>query len=305
MSRKLALIVCFVVLLGSMPSVFAFDSWPSPTSIFSYNNITVAYYQRSGSTVWSGWVVVFLPGGQGSAEMLTGCAGALIRMPVPVGASDLEQLSAAGWLPCWPSPSMHGWLAAEFMNVGFDFIEPLTYTFTFGTRGWIIDLLQYVRYGLGYQHILLAGFSAGGAIVADIIAWEGSNMNWLIDAAAIYEGPTVGRGVLGSSNLAYNVTVPTLLVYGSLDGPVAQNMPGVPAESGQYYADRMNFAMPHELFTVEKGHDETVIVDTLPQLISIELDFTSVDLSYSPPREPDLTSERDGLTSRPSQHFLL
>lgn len=264
MSRKLALIVCFLILVGTMPSVFAFDSWPSPSSVFSFGNVTLAYYQGASS---SSWVVVFLPGGQGSAEMLTGCAGALVRMPVPVGASDLERLSQLGWVPCWVIPSRHGWLAAEFMSVGFDFIEPLAYTFTFATRDWVISLLQDVRYGLGYRHVLLAGFSAGAAIVADMIAWEGSSMNGLIDAAAIYEGPTVGRGVLGSANLAYNVTVPTFLVYGSLDGPVAQNMPGVPAESGQYYADGILIAR-HDLLIVEKGHDETVIVDTLPELVA-------------------------------------
>jgi pimeloyl-ACP methyl ester carboxylesterase len=247
-----------------MPSVFATDSWPSPNVIFSFGSVTVAYYQRSAP---SGWIVVFLPGGQGSGEMLTGCAGKLVQMPVPVGASDLEQLSQMGWVPCWVILSNHGWLAAEFMNVGFDFIEPLTYTFTFGSRGWIISLLQYVRYGLGYQHVLLAGFSAGAAIVADLIAWGGSSMNGLLDAAAIYEGPTIGRGVLGSSNLAYNVTVPTFLVYGNLDGPTAANFPGVPPDSGQQYAENMRSNVPRQLIIVtDKGHDETVIVDTLPEL---------------------------------------
>ncbi len=266
MSGKLALILCVLVLVGSMPSVFAFDSWPSPNSVFSFGNVSVAYYQTS---MPSGWVVVFLPGGQGSGEMLTGCAGALVKMPVPPGASDLEKLSQMGWIPCWAIPSKHGWLAAEFMNVGFDFIEPLSYTLKFGARGWVISLLQYVRYGLGYQHVLLAGFSAGAAIVADMIAWGGSSMNGLIDAAAIYEGPTLGYGVLGSSSVAYNVTVPTFLVYGSLDGPMAPGFPGVPPDSGQQYANNMSPSVHHQFIIVtDKGHDETVIIDTLLQLIA-------------------------------------
>jgi len=258
-NSKLRLLFLLLVLAVGFPQSYAFMQIPTPVQ-FAYDGLNYAWYQAN---VKSDYVVVFLPGGQGSSEMLVGCAGNY-WMP-----RTLNGLLPAGVLrPCWPIASMHSWLAAEFMSVGFDFIEPLTYTFTYGTRGWVIRLLEYVRYGLGYRHIVLAGFSAGAAVTADVIAWEGSIMNRLVDAAVIYEGPTILSGVLGSAGLAWNVTVPTLLIYGSKDEPISPEMLGVPVAHGSTYADNMNDAVAHQLIIVDKGHDITVIVDTLSELVS-------------------------------------
>lgn len=258
MTHKSLLLLSVVLVLLTVPqSAYGIMQIPTPVQ-FAYDGLNYAWYQAN---VKSDFVVVFLPGGQGSSEMLVGCAGNY-WMP-----QTLNGLFPAGVVrPCWPIASMHSWLAAEFMSVGFDFIEPLTYSFTYGTRGWVIRLLEYVRYGLGYRHIVLAGFSAGAAVTADVIAWEGSMMNRLVDAAAIYEGPTILSGVLGSAGLAWNVTVPTFLIYGSEDGPISPEMLGVPVAHGSTYADNMNDAVTHQLIIVEKGHDITVIVDTLPEL---------------------------------------
>lgn len=257
-SRKLLLLV-FVVAF-SFPLVHGQVTY-SPTT-FTFQDHIYAYYQVD-SIRRSDWVVVFLPGGLGGNGVLLGCGGNIFKFEDPTSGRMHEV--------CWAIASKDSWLAGEFMLVDFDFIEPLVYQFSFGTRDWIITLLHHLKDDLGYPHILLAGFSAGAAVTASIIAWQGEEMNWLIDAAAIYEGPTLLSGALGSARIAYNVTVKTFLVYGSEDQPIAPDMPGAPLGNGINYADNMNPNVPHQLIIVPKGHDPTVIVDTLPDLITFLL----------------------------------
>lgn len=250
--RSLILVLIFVSFL--LPTVVHAQSLLATPVTLSFNNVTFAYYQ---SQVHPTWVVVFLPGGIGSPERLLGCNN-IVQLTDPNSGERMHF--------CYPIASKHFWLADQYMSAGFDYVEVLAYQFTFGTHSWLTSFLQYVKYGLGYSHVLLAGFSAGAAVTADLIAWGGVTMQGIVDAAAIYEGTTTGRGVLGSAYIAYNVTVPVFLVYGNHDEPLSPAFPGVPATNGQQYAKNMNPNVHHQLVIVESGHDESVITETLPEL---------------------------------------
>jgi hypothetical protein len=225
----------------------AFATLPEP-EMFNYGELTYAYYHKA---TYSDWVVVFLPGGQGGLGQLYGCGGNLFPSYPP---SDFSlQL-------CWVVNGKLRWLADVYSTVGFDMVQPTTYEFSYSNRGWLTNILQYVKYGLGYRHVILAGFSAGGAAAASAIAWSGSSMSNLIDAAVVYEGPMFSYGGFGPASLAANVTVPTFLVYGDSDGNVS-------VTNGMDYISHMNPQVPYQLEVLSCGHDDNVIIVSRSDLL--------------------------------------
>jgi hypothetical protein len=236
--------LCFLFLL--LPIVHAVDI-PSP-DLFVLDGVTYAYYHYSSSSRAS-WLLVFLPGGLGYFGILYGCGGNLFWIRDPDSGNMMQS--------CWASGQKYWWLSVEFGAVGFDVVTPLTYLYSYADRDWLHSLLVYMKYSYGYPHILLAGFSAGGAAVASTIAWSGSMMNGLVDAAAIYEAPTLQTGALGSAAYAWNVTVPVFLAYGDQDSRVQST-------SGSRYANMLR--VEYKLIILDDGHDENIIIETLPSL---------------------------------------
>jgi predicted esterase len=240
-----AFFLCFV--LGVLPTVHAVDL-PTP-DVFVLGGMTYAYYHAYSSSFHASWLLVFLPGGLGFIGILYGCGGNLFWLLDPSSGKMMQT--------CWPIASKYWWVAAEFGAVGFDMVTPLTYVYSYSNRDWLRSLLAYMKSSYGYQHMLLAGFSAGGAAVASAIAWSGITMNGLVDAAAIYEAPTLQTGALGSAVNAWNVTVPVFLAYGNHDSRVDST-------SGSRYASMLH--VEYKLMILNDGHDDTIIIETLPEL---------------------------------------
>ena len=155
------------MLVASCLSFTSIGVTPYNYEILEFEHQTFDYYHAGNS-----WLFIFFPGGIGYNDRIEGCQGIIFDN-----------------YTCSPRPRGDEWLARLFLENNIDFLEPHTYKFSVIDQGkWILYMIQSMK--PKYKTIVFGGFSGGGAVAATIPIWHKEALKNILNATAIYEGPT-------------------------------------------------------------------------------------------------------------------